>query len=254
MMLRAQKDSPKPLNGPDKANHAARWQRLRDALFVWGLNHGNQLLDLVDAEEVTPRMFPRSQEIWGPILQLAQLFERDGVSGLLAQMQAFALAKSADAEAILVPDVDAAILRSLVELNGPTSKKHPTAGEILTRAQSHGLDAGQLVNPKMVGSVLRRYGFRSRPTRGRDVFTAPAEQVRQVESRYGLRLLPDEEKQGTPHPETRPPCPPCPPPAGVEEGSGGHGGHGGRVPDTPTPEKTPIEPANGTTKPGKVVL
>jgi hypothetical protein len=254
MMLRAQKDSPKPLNGPDKANHAARWQRLRDALFVWGLNHGNQLLELVDAEEVTPRMFPRSQEIWGPILQLAQLFERDGVTGLLAQMQAFALAKSADAEAILVPDTDAAILRALVELNGSSAKRPPTAGEILTRAQAHGLDAGQLVNPKMVGSILRRYAFKSRRSSGRVVFDAPVDGVRQVESRYGLQLLPEEEKTDAPLPETRALSALSALEAVSDEAARAHRAHRVRVPDTPTPEKTPIEPASGTTKPGKVVL
>jgi hypothetical protein len=252
IMSRCRRDSEKALRSPDDAKHGPMWQRLRDALHAHAINRGGQMLRLPAAEAVVPvGMFPRSREIWAPLLQLAQLFEQEGAAGLLGLMQEFAVSKAEVAEQLLVPDLDAAILKAAAYLNRADADKPPTAGEIAARAQVADTGTASNITAKMAGSILRRYGLAPRPLGGRSIYELPAKQVREIEDRYGIRLGQIDEKNDTPIPLTMPPKPPMPPQEQMaEESGGGLGGLGGfprGVPPAKNHEKAKV-------RPGKVVL
>lgn len=247
VMTRSRRGSEKALKSPDDPKHAPMWQRLRDALHAYSINRGGQMLRLAEPEAVVPSaMFPRSREIWSPLLQLAHLFEQEGATGLLGTMQAFAEGKAEVAEQLLVPDLDATILRAAVYLNGADGAKPPTAGEIAARAQV--TDTGTNVTSRMVGSILRRYGVAHRILRGRYVYHLPPQMVAELEDRYGIPLGQPGEKTDPPAPPRWSPSSPKSPPEPCSGDDGDNGDHLRGVP----PSENPPKPTK--VRPGKVVL
>jgi hypothetical protein len=208
------------------------------------------MLLLAEPEAVVPSaMFPRSREIWAPLLQLAHLFEQEGAAGLLGIMQGFAVQKAEVAEQLLVPDLDAAILRAAVYLSRDGSSKGPTAGEIAARAQV--ADTGSTITGKMAGSILRRYGIGHRILHGRYLYELPPKLVAELEDRYGIVLEQTGEKIDPPPPPRWPPKSPKSPAKAdvVAEGDVGElGDHLRGVPPSENHEK-PTK-----VRPGKVVL
>ena len=246
IMHRSRRGSTKALQSPEEPKYAKRWQRLRDGLHTFSINRGRQMLQLAEPEAVVPaKMFPRSREIWAPLLQLAGLFEQEGVTGLLGMMQEYATAKAEVAEQLLVPDLDAAVLRAAVYLNGSGSKA-PTAGEIAARAQVADTGTAGNISPRLVGSILRRYGLMPRQLNGRSIYQILPTEAADIEERYGIPLEVSE-KSSLPTPLGKPPKAPMPP---QEPPGGGLGGLGGHLPGTPQAKNS----ENGKVKPGKVVL
>lgn len=249
VMSRSRRGSAKALNSPDDPKHFALWQHLRDALHAHAINRGGRMLLLAEPEAVVPpAMFPRSREIWAPLLQLAQLFEEEGAAGLLRTMQAFAERKAEVAEQLLVPDLDAAILRAAVFLSGTDFTKPPTAGEIAARAQVADVGTATNISARLVGSILRRYGLTPRQLNGRSLYHLPPKQVQELEDRYGIHLGQTLEEKSTPIPLKCPPKPPKPLAEGAQGGEGGIGGHFQGVPPAENHEKA------AKVRPGKVVL
>ena len=205
------------------------------------------MLQLAEAEVVVPpNMFPRSREIWAPLLQLAHLFEQEGATGLLGTMQEFAENKAEVAEQLLVPELDAAVLRAAVFLNG-SGAKAPTAGEIAARAQVADTGTAGHVTNRKVGAILRRYGINHRLLNGRYVYELPPTTVAELEDRYGMVLTQPGEKNEPPIPLRKPPTSPTSPRESVR---GDKGDVGGQLQGNPVPKI----PENGKVKPGKVVL
>ena len=225
-MLRSPPGSPKAFMHPDAGKFVGEWQHLRDALFAFVMNHGRQLADLADAEDLTPAdMFPRSRQTWGPLLQLANLFESLGVAGLLTNMQAFALERSARAEAATIDEVDEHVLRAFVSLRADS--KETTSGAVQAKAFLLGLDPNIRLTAKAAGRLLARYGIRQGVGREKRVWVATDAHIRQVADRYGIQL---DLKNDTGTPLEDPPHPPHPPrePHEPTESGGGRGGGGGR--------------------------
>jgi hypothetical protein len=253
VMARSRRGSAKALKSPDDPKHGPMWQRLRDALYTYSINRGGQMLLLAEPEAVVPSaMFPRSREIWAPLLQLAHLFEQEGAAGLLGTMQGFATGKAEVAEQLLVPDLDAAILRAAVYLNGSGGTKPPSAGEIAARAQVADVGTTGNISAKMAGAVLRRYGLTSRQLDGRSVYSLPPKKVAELEDRYGITLGPNVEKKHPPIPlntPTKPLKPLAQAGGGVEGGAvSGLVGTFEGVPPSENHEKST------KVRPGKVVL
>ena len=247
IMQRSRRGSKKALLSPEELKYAGLWQRLRDGLHTFSINRGRQMLQLAEPEAVVPaKMFPRSREIWAPLLQLAGLFEQEGVAGLLGMMQEYAAGKAEVAEQLLVPDLDAAVLRAAVYLNGSGSKA-PTAGEIAARAQV--ADTGIVGNltSRMAGSILRRYGLTHRILQGRYVFELPPRRIEELQDRYGILLAEGPQKNEPPLPPKWPPTSPTPLRGSPEVGKGDVGSH---LPGTPQPKNS----ENGKVKPGKWVV
>jgi hypothetical protein len=250
MMTRSRRGSVKALKSPDDPKHGPMWQRLRDALHAYSINRGGRMLLLAEPEQVVPpEMFPRSREIWSPLLQLAHLFEQEGAAGLLGIMQGFAMQKAEVAEQLLVPDLDTAILRAAVFLNGIDCSKPPTAGEIAARAQVADVTTTGTISAKMAGAVLRRYGLTSRQLNGRSLYPLPQKKVAELEDRYGISLGPNVEEKPTPTPLNTPSKPPKPP--ADASGGGAVGGLEGVFQGVP-PSENHEKPAK--VRPGKVVL
>jgi hypothetical protein len=140
-------------------------------------------------------MFPRSRETWGPILQLADLFDRLGVVGLLEELQAFAVEKTATAQDVTVDESHEAILRALVGLvkdDLPT-----TSGAILKRALAEGLDPSVRLSDRAVGKILRSYGFKQHRSSKSRVWVVPAGRLASIAKNYGIKLA-DGEGLGDP--------------------------------------------------------
>lgn len=247
VMTRSRRGSVKALKSPDDRKHAPMWQRLRDALHTHAVNRGREMLLLAEPEAVVPKaMFPRSREIWSPLLQLAQLFEQEGAAGLLGTMQGFATGKAEVAEQLLVPDLDAAILRAAVYLSREGSGATPTAGEIASRAQV--ADIGSIISGRMVGSVLRRYGISHRILHGRYIYELSPKAVVELEDRYGIPLVQTCEKNAPPPPPRWSPLSPKSPLEPSKGGKGDLGDHLQGVPPSQNHEKST------KVRPGKVVL
>jgi hypothetical protein len=200
-MLRSPKGSPKALLSPKNIpKFGPQWQALRDGWNVFVLNHGHQLVDLADPESITPTdMFPRSREVWGPILQLAELLERLGVAGLLTRMQAFALEKSAVAEAITFDPVDEFILRAFVQLRAE-GKAAVTSTAVLAAAYKNGLDPSTRLSEKATGAILRRYRIQHGTGRRRREWVTTDHHLVSVDEAYGIGLFSNDDKNTVGHP------------------------------------------------------
>jgi len=199
-MLRSPKGSPKALLHPTGRKFQARWQALRDGLFCFVMNYGAHLVGLADPEGLVPsEMFPRSREVWGPIMQLAHLFESLGVAGLSGRMQAFALVRSATAEAVTVDPVDEAILRAFVSLWGD-GPKLVTSSDVVRKVYAAGLDTNQPLTGKAVGLTLRRYGIRHGTGRHRKAWVSSREHLQEIDRNYGIGLFDSDAEKDPPPP------------------------------------------------------
>jgi energy-coupling factor transporter ATP-binding protein EcfA2 len=197
-MFRAPPGSMKTALHPADQRYRLMWQRLRDALFTFSMQRAGELSQLRDISHVcSDEMFPRSRETWGPILQLADLFERLGVSGLLSEMQRFASTKVDDSQTLTVDEAHESILKALV---GVVVDDIPaTSGAVLKRAYAEGLDPACKLTDKAVGKILRSYGFTQHRTNRARLWTVPPNRLEAIACNYGIQLeLETDTGQGTP--------------------------------------------------------
>ena len=141
-------------------------------------------------------MFPRSRETWGPVLQLADLFERLGVPGLLAELQTFAIEKTRASQDVTVDETHEAVLRALVSV--VTDGIHATSGAILKRAYAEGLDPSLKLTDRSVFKVLRSYGFTQHRTTAARLWSVSPQRMAAIARNYGINLGEEkEEGRGT---------------------------------------------------------
>jgi len=242
VMFRAPKGSPKALHNPQAPESAGMWQRLRDSLHVISLNYGAEILSMPERSAVVPTtMMPRSAEIWGPLLYFAAWLEEQGVTGLLGEMQEFAVSRATVAEEVGVPELDLAVLKAYAglaarALNKVEGADFPQAKEICTKLVNDPEFKNTSPTAKAVGTVLKQYQIRSTKVHGVRRFRVTEEQIRQIESNYGIEIMPTTGGGYEINP-TYPNVPHVPPEAGV----GVHGVHGVRVPEGPTEENNSVQ-------------
>jgi len=152
------------------------------------LAYAKDFLDLPDADLVVPDgMFPRTMETWSGLLQIAAVFDRLGVDGLLVRMQAFAKTHGEGSEQETVPSEHESILKAFVSLR--TAGKPTTSAAILSRAYVEGLDAQVRMTDKATGKVLSGYGLARGTGRKRYEWGATDEQLARVQAAYGIQLF-----------------------------------------------------------------
>lgn len=196
-MFRAPPGNAKTALHPGDQRHRHMWQRLRDALFTFSMQRAGELSQLRDICRVCPDdMFPRSRETWGPVLQLADLFERLGVPGLLAELQTFATEKTRASQDVTVDETHEAVLRALVSV--VTDGIHATSGAILKRAYAEGLDPSLKLTDRSVCKMLRSYGFTQHRTKTARLWVVSPQRMAAIARNYGINLGEEkEEGRGT---------------------------------------------------------
>ena len=196
-MFRAPPGNAKTALHPSDERHRQMWQRLRDALFTFSMQRAGELSQLRDISQVCPDdMFPRSRETWGPILQLADLFDRLGVAGLLEELQAFAIDKTRATQDATVDETHEAILRALVGV--VKDDIQATSGAVLKRAYAEGLDPAYRLTDKAAGKILRSYGFVQRHIKRTRVWVVPTSRLESIATNYGIQLVENKEGSGYP--------------------------------------------------------
>ncbi|MDD5658353.1 MAG: hypothetical protein PHF00_13970, partial [Elusimicrobia bacterium] len=184
-MFRAGPDSPKPRRRIDAEPDA--WRRLRDDLHALALSNGLAWLSLPARADACPPMPGRAYELWQPLLSLAAHLEDHGATGLLALMQAHALASIDAGQEDQTPDIDETLLRLLAE--ALRAGDQPTPGEILSRAQAADGQGFRTWSARGVAEHLKRYGLVTRKVRGRKVYRVEHLKVLvQVQTAYSVDL------------------------------------------------------------------
>ena len=193
-MLRARSGSKKGMLSTDASQFTKTWSRLRDGIFTWSINRGSILTGLGDGDNLAPSsLFPRSREIWSPLLLIAQVLEREGVAGLVAQMQAMSVRKGEAAESALISDDDIAVLRATASTWAnhhldPERYRVPQAKEIASAASASGLGSGE-ISARRVGAIVRRYGLTPRRVGGISQIEATVKWISAISARYQIELL-----------------------------------------------------------------
>jgi len=212
-MFRAGPESLKPRRRIDAEPDA--WRRLRDDLHALAVSNGLAWLSLPARADACPAMPGRAYELWQPLLSLAAYLEGHGATGLLALMQAHALASIDAGLEDQTPDIDETLLRFLAdELR---AGNRPTPGEILSKAVAAESVAFRMWTAKGVAEHLRRYGLVTRRVHGRKVYNLrQLDVLAQVQAVYGVDLG---FMRDTP-PGNVPPCTPTCPQASFEAPKG----------------------------------
>ena len=185
------------LPAPPRSSMASRridrrspvWQRLRDDLHAFAMEHGPAWLKLPEQSEVCESIHNRNYEVWQPILALAAWLEQQGVLGLFNLVRDFALTTSGEDP---VPEDDEILLRLLAEarLRG----EQPEPGEILDKAKERAGYLFQGIRPSEVTRRLKRYGIpKTDRSNGRRVFReVTLDMLRRVQTNFGVDLgIPD---------------------------------------------------------------
>ncbi len=194
IMFRAGPGSEKPRRRIDA--DPAGWQSLRDDLHALALEHGATWLELPARCDVCPAMSGRDYELWQPLLALAWWIEAAGARGLLALVQAHALATIDSGRDDQTPDADETLLRILAE--AVRFGERPEPGDLLKRAQEAEPSAFKTWTARGVTSHLKRYGVPT-PTKsmGRRAFRdVTLDLLRRIQTSYGIDLsLPEQEEK-----------------------------------------------------------
>jgi len=208
-MFRAGPESPKPRCRIDAEPDA--WRRLRDDLHALAVSNGLAWLILPGRADACPLMPGRAFELWQPLLSLAAYLEGHGATGLLALMQAHALASVGAGLEDQTPDSDETLLRFLAE--ELRAGNRPTPGEILSKAVAAEPVAFRMWTAKGVAEHLRRYGLVTCRVHGRKVYNLrQLDVLAQVQAAYGVDL---DFRKDTPLGNV-PPCAPTCPQASLE--------------------------------------
>jgi hypothetical protein len=186
-MFRAGPNSAKPARRIDA--DPAVWQALRDDLHALALEHGPDWQLLAARTDVCPPgIHGRAQELWQPILALAEWMQTHGAQGLLGVVQGHALATVDSDKDDAVPEFDETLLEILAVFVSSGDK--PTPGEILTRAKECDPATFEKWPAQAVSRRLKAYGIATpRKSHGqrryRDV---TLDQLRRVQDHYGIDL------------------------------------------------------------------
>ena len=184
-MFRAAPGSPKPRRRIDAEPDI--WRRLRDDLHALALSNGPVWLTLPARTDVCPSMPGRAFELWQPLLSLAAYLEDHGATGLLALVQAHALAAIESTQEDATPDADETLLRLLAERL--RAGDQPTAGEILALALAIDGQGFRTWSARGVGEHLKRYGLTTCYLHGRRVYNLrQVEVLHRVQQAYGVAL------------------------------------------------------------------
>ena len=184
-MFRAGPDCPKPRRRIDAEPDT--WRRLRDDLHALALSNGPAWLALPGRADVCPSMPGRAYELWQPLLALAAWLEGYGATGLLALMQAYALAAIEGTQDDATPDTDETLLRLLAD--ALRAGNQPTAGEILAKAKEADEGAFRKWSARGVAEHLKRYSVTTCKVRGRKVYSLrQLDTLHRVQESYNLDL------------------------------------------------------------------
>lgn len=185
IMFRCPSGSPKPKRRIDA--DVAGWRRLRDDLNALAMEHGPIWLELPTRVDVCPAMSGRDFELWQPLLALASWVESHGAKGLLALLQAHALATIDAGKDDQVGDAEETLLRILADKRRAGAQ--PTPGELLREAQDSEPALFKSWSAKGVSNAFKRYGLRTVEIRGRKVYSrVTLADLQNIQATYGLSL------------------------------------------------------------------
>lgn len=183
-MFRATKDSEKPKQRIDA--DPAFWQRLRDNLHAFAMEHGQTWLELPNQTNVCSGMGGRDYELFQPIASLAQYIESRGARGLLRIIQDYAAEIIDAGRDDTAPDSDETLLRLLAERR--RNLELPQPKEILDAARELDNASFRQWTAKGVANMLRRYGVRTDTLHGRKVYRTDIADLLRIQATYGLCL------------------------------------------------------------------
>lgn len=181
----------------------ARWQKLRDDLHAVALGRlGQAALMLSSQSEVCP-LGGRQYELWQPILALANWLDCErskrnqaslfapGADGLAmgsvhASVLQYAKRLCDTGSEALLPEEDFLLLWTLTEKT--VRGEQPTCKMILEMARRADADAMRGISARKVAEILKRYGLVTVRSHGRSTFSNALENLKRVESRYGVDL------------------------------------------------------------------
>ncbi len=178
-MLRAAKEDPQSRRSIDDSPEEE--SRVRDALHAWALERGYQI---ANRSLEKSKLANRDAEIWSPLLQIvADTEQQDTYAMLLSHAENLAASMSEDTK----PEADPVLLTALLEV--VSNGRFPTASEVLTYARSLEPDAiGTKYTARGVSAILKRYGFSTQRSNGRNVYKSDASAISSAMSRYDYAL------------------------------------------------------------------
>lgn len=189
-MFRAAADSPKPRRRLDAEPH--RWQAIRDDLHALALAHGPTWIELAGRSDVLPKALAnRDGELWQPLLALAAFIEDAGARGLLALMQAHAVAVATESQDDATPDADETLLRILAGHVAAGTQDGLKPINVLKRAQE--IDSATFAkwSAKGISNTFKKYGLKTHKGHGsigKTYSKVTVEALRRIESAYSLDL------------------------------------------------------------------
>jgi hypothetical protein len=207
-MFRAPPGSPKPRRRIDA--DPARWVRLRDALYQLTLGAlGGAALALAERADCCP-LGGRQYELWQPVLAMAAWIDElrhqragRGITPgaepapapepapepLHPRVLEYARRLCDRAAEGLLPEEDFLLLWTLTDR--ALRSIHPTCKMILDVARRADPDAMRGVSARRVAEILKRYGLQTARSHGKSIYKDVLDQLRTVESRYGVDLNTD---------------------------------------------------------------
>ena len=197
-MFRSPAGSDKPRRRLD--TDPARWPRLRDGLHAALLGPlGKAAIELASEPGFCP-LGGRQYELWQPLLALAAWIDcerskRRGrgvkdvgptVPMLHPRLLDYARGICESGSESLLPEEDFLLLWTLCEK--AFRGEEPTCKSILEVARRTDPDALRGVSARRVAEILKRYDLTTDRTNGRRIYRAALDQLRKVETRYGVDL------------------------------------------------------------------
>jgi hypothetical protein len=197
-MFRSPAGSDKPRRRLDV--DPARWPRLRDALHATLLGPlGKSAIELAGEPGFCP-LGGRQYELWQPLLALAAWVDCErskrrhrGVQDvgptvpmLHPRLLDYARGVCEGAGESLLPEEDFLLLWTLTD--NAVRGYEPTCKAILETARRVDPEALRGISSRRVAEILKRYDLVTQRTNGRRIYRSALDQLRKIETRYGVDL------------------------------------------------------------------